>query len=135
MTRDHTKLKLRHAWLVRLFRNKGDGESFSEFVLETFERKVEKSGLVISRLQSMLERIISRKESKVSLETRMKILASTQTAQNVLVTDLESGITTTYPSARNAAIALNASGSTIMNKINGRNTRLFKGRYLITGIK
>jgi hypothetical protein len=65
----------------------------------------------------------------------MKILASSPTAQDVLVTDLESGITTTYSSARNAAIALNASNSTIMNKINGRNTRLYKGRYLITGLK
>lgn len=63
----------------------------------------------------------------------MKILASTATAQAVLVTDLESGVTT-YPSARNAALALEASSSTILNKLNGKNTRLFRGRYLITSL-
>jgi hypothetical protein len=62
----------------------------------------------------------------------MKILSSTVTATTILVTDLESGILTTYPSARNAALALNCSNSTIMNKLNGKNTKAYKGRYLIS---
>jgi hypothetical protein len=100
-----------------------------------FESKLKESELALSRLQITFEKLISKKESKVSLETRMKILASTVTAQAVLVTDLESGVTNTYPSARNAALALDASSSTIMNKLNGKNTRLFRGRYLITSLK
>jgi NUMOD1 domain len=66
------------------------------------------------------------------MKTRMKILASTVTAQSVLITDLKTKVTTTYPSARIAAIALNASHSTIMNKLKGKNTKLYKDRYLIT---
>lgn len=79
----------------------------------------------------MFEKINLKKESKVSRKTRMKILASTITAQPVLITDLETKATTTYPSARSAAIALNASHSTVMNKLKGKNTKLYKGRYLI----
>lgn len=56
----------------------------------------------------------------------MRILASTITATNVRVTDLISGVTTSYPSARNAAIALNCSNSTIMNKLNGKKLKFIK---------
>jgi len=37
-----------------------------------------------------------------------------------------------YLSARNAALALNASNSTIMNKLNGKNSTPYKGRYVIS---
>jgi len=63
----------------------------------------------------------------------MKILASTKTRQTVLVTDINKGIINEYPSAGSAAEALNASRSTIMNKIKGKNKNLYKGRYLIKG--
>jgi hypothetical protein len=58
-------------------------------------------------------------------------LASTKTKQTVLVTDIIKGVTNEYPSARRAAEAINASNSTIMNKIKGKNMRLYKNRYLI----
>lgn len=132
ITKDHTRLKLRYVWLVRLFKSKGKGISFSKFILDIYERKVNKYSLNISKLQAMFEKITLKKESKVSMKTRMKILASTVTAQSVLITDLKTKVTTTYPSARRAAVALNASHSTIMNKLKGKNTKFYKGRYLIT---
>jgi hypothetical protein len=89
--------------------------------------KVNKYSLNIFKLQAMFEKITLKKESKVSMKTRMKILASTVTAQSVLITDLKTKVT----SARRAAVALNASHSTIMNKLKGTNTKLYKGRYLI----
>jgi len=76
----------------------------------------------------MFEKITLKKESKVSMKTPMKILASTVTAQSVLITDLKTKVTT---SARRAAVALNASHISIMNKLKGKNTKLYKGRYLI----
>ena len=35
-----------------------------------------------------------------------------------------------YSSVRNAALALNASISIIMNKLNDKNTKAYKGRYI-----
>ena len=131
ITKDHTRLKLRYVWLVRLFKSKGNGLSFSKFILYIYERKVNKYSLNISKLQAMFEKITLKKESKVSMKTRMKILASTVTAQSVLITDLKTKVTTTYPSARRAAVALNASHSTIMNKLKGKNTKLYKGRFIV----
>lgn len=64
----------------------------------------------------------------------MKILASTKTSQAVLVTDLTKGESTEYPSARRAAEALGISNSTVINKLNGKNNRPYKGRYLITSV-
>jgi len=73
-------------------------------------------------------------ESKVTVETRSKILASTKTSQAVIVTDLISGVTTTYLSARRAADALGISNNTVMNKLNNKNTKAYKGRYVIKGV-
>lgn len=61
----------------------------------------------------------------------MKILASTKSSQAVLVTDLINGNTIKYPSARRAAEALGISNSTIMNKLNRKNDKPYKKRYLI----
>ena len=63
----------------------------------------------------------------------MKILSSTNTATTVWIKDINNGVTTAYPSARNAALALNCSNSTIMNKLKGKSTNIFKGRYIISG--
>lgn len=115
-----------YVWLVRLF--KSNGISFLKFILDIYERKVNKYCLNISKLQAMFEKITLKKESKVSMKTPMKILASTVTAQSVLITDLKTKVTT---SARRAAVVLNASHYTIMNKLKGINTKLYKGRYLI----
>lgn len=56
------------------------------------------------------------------------------TAESVAVLDLNSGIIIEYPSARNAALALNASNSTIMNKLKGKNSKPYKGRYVISKV-
>ena len=130
VTREETRLKLRNVWLNRLFSNSKD-ETLKEFIINTIARKLDKSELVITRLYKEFRRIKQLKESKVSYTTRMKILASIKTRQTVLVTDMSKGITNEYYSARRAAEAINASNSTIMNKLKGKNTKLYKGRYLI----
>lgn len=61
VTLDHTRLKLRGAWLVRFFKSKSIGLSFSEFILRIYERKLNKYSLNISKLQSMLKKIIKKK--------------------------------------------------------------------------
>jgi hypothetical protein len=69
------------------------------------------------------------------METRVKILASSQTAQAVEVTGLVTGLTSTYPSGYGlAALALHVSTSIIMNKLNLKNTKPYKGRYVIKAL-
>jgi len=59
----------------------------------------------------------NRLKCNVYAETHAKILAGTKTAIPVEITDIETGLTTLYPSARRAAECLNISNSTVMNKI------------------
>ena len=108
--------------------------SFSEFVLNTVKLNFSNLDLKTTRLQQTFEKKLNIPVMKRFLEVRMSILSSTVTATSVLVTDLESGIVTTYPSARNAALALNCSNSTIMNKLISKNMKAYKGRYLIESV-
>jgi len=130
VTREETRLKLRNVWLNRLFSNSMD-YTLREFLVNSIDRKLNKSKLKIVKLAKEFEKIKLLIESKVSFTTRMKILVSTKTRHTVLVTDINNGITNEYPSARRAAEAINASNSTIMNKIKGKSKGLYKGRYLI----
>jgi group I intron endonuclease len=134
VTREETRSKLRNVWLNRLF-SKSKDSTLIEFFINSIEDKLNKSKLKIIKLDKELKKIKLLKESKVSFLTRMKILASTKTSQRVLITDINKGITTKYPSARRAAEAINVSNSTIMNKLNGKNTKPYKGKYIIKGIK
>jgi hypothetical protein len=69
-------------------------------------------------LKASLERVTkNRLKRNVSAETRAKLLAGTRTAIPVEITDIETGLTTLYPSARRAAECLNISNSTVMDKI------------------
>jgi group I intron endonuclease len=133
ITREDTRLKLRNVWLNRLYSRSKDN-TLREFIINSIQTKLNESILKINRLYKELEKIKSLKESKVSYITRMKILASTKTSQIVLITDTFENATTKYPSARRAAEAIGVSNSTIMNKLKGRNTKLYKNRYLIKGL-
>lgn len=73
------------------------------------------------------------RESKVTVETSSKLLASTMTPQAVIVMDLTNGVSTRYPSARRAADALGISNSTVVSKLNNKNTKAYEGKYLIEG--
>ena len=126
VTKDSTRLKLKYAWMIRLYKENKNSlknqEMFSEFVLNWLEKKVKKLELTTNKLQRMFNKITENKTPLVkSYETRMKILSSSPTATTILVTGasglLNNGVTTFYPSARNAALALNCSNSTIMNKL------------------
>lgn len=130
ITREETKLKLRNFWLNKQF-IKSKYSTLKEFIINSIEKKLNESEFKIIKLHKKLIRIKQLKESKVSFVTRMKILASTKTKQTILVTDVIKGITSEYPSARRAAEALNASNSTIMNKLKSKNNRLYKDKYLI----
>jgi len=117
-----TIIKLRNASLRRLF-NKSNYTSLREFIIKSIENKLLISEKKIKRLNDLflilLDSINNVKESKVSLDTRMKILVSTKTKQTVLVTDTHTSITTTYLSSRRAAFALNASNFIIRTRLNG----------------
>ena len=106
--------------------------SFSEFALTMQEKEIQQSNRKAAKLAARLLKLESEKDKKIPLDTRLKILSSSPSAQPVTVTDLESNTTTTYPSARKAALALKVSNSTIMNKLKGKNTRPYKNRFLIT---
>ena len=97
-----------------------------------WKKKVKKLELITNKLQRAFEKITENKTPlNRSYEVRMKILSSSATATPVWVIDLDNGVTTSYPSARNAALALNCSNSTIMNKLKGINNKIYKGKYLI----
>lgn len=131
-TRSTTRLKLRNAWLVRLHRNNHSKLEFSQFMLNYFTDKVTKLENNLLILQNKLDSVLTNQtEFKQSAEIRLKKLKATSTAEPVEITDLITGVTTRYLSARSAAIDLNASNSTVMNKLNGKNTKPYKGRYLI----
>lgn len=135
-TNSSTRLKLKYIWMVRLFKEKNNSLpeqiNFTEFILNWFEKKVKKLELITNKLQRTFEKIIENKTYlNRSYKVRMKILSSSTTATTVRVTDLNNGVITSYPSARNAALALNCSNSTIMNKLKGKNNKILKGRYLI----
>ncbi len=136
ITRNTTKLKLRNAWLVRLYKSNQSLLGFSNFTLNYFLDKVTKLENNILMLQNKLDSILANKdEFKESAEVRLKKLKGSQTAESVMVTDLTTGVTTKYLSARSAALALGASNSTVMNKLNGKNTNLYKGRFIIKKAK
>nr|YP_008964996.1 GIY-YIG intron encoded protein [Annulohypoxylon stygium]AHB33555.1 GIY-YIG intron encoded protein [Annulohypoxylon stygium] len=137
VTNRSTRLKLKYVWMVRLFKEKNHNSlsehiEFSEFIINWFGKKVKKLELITNKLQRAFEKITENKTPlNRSYEVRMKILSSSATATPVWVTDLDNGVTTSYPSARNAALALNSSNSTIMNKLKGINNKIYKGKYLI----
>jgi group I intron endonuclease len=133
ITREETRLKLRNIWLNRLFYQSKDS-TLREFIINSLQIKLNESIFKINKLQKELEKIKLLKESKVTYATRMKILASTKTSQIVLITDTLNNITTKYLSARRAAEAIGVSNSTVMNKLRGKNTKLYKNRYLIEGL-
>ena len=132
-----TRIILRNASLRRLF-NKSNYTSLREFTIKSIENKLLINKFKIKRLNGrfliLLDSINNVKESKVSLDTRMKILVSTKRKQTVLVTDTHTSITTTYLSSRRAAFALNASNFIIRNRLNGLTTKLYKKRYFIKGL-
>ncbi len=130
ITREETKLKLRNVWLNKQF-VKSKYNTLEEFIVNSIDKRLDQLILKITKLYREFNKIKQLKESKVLFATRIKILASTKTKQTVLVTDIIKGVTNEYPSARKAAEAINASNSTIMNKIKGKNMGLYKNRYLI----
>ena len=134
LTLDTTRRKLRLARLVREYkRQKLQGETLFEFELRRVVQRIEELESGILRLRSIFERfkLELNTKSKVSSQTRKKMLASSQTAQAIEVTDLETGLVSIYPSGRNAALALNMSRNTLLIRLKMEHMKPYKGRYLI----
>lgn len=129
---DTTRLKLRMARMALLHKASKTNSSLIEFTVDTLSKRVDKLSLDISRLEKKLNSIVNITEFKVSDLTRSILLQASLTARPVAVLDLTSGVVTEYPSARNAALALNTTHSTVRNKLNGKNTKPYKGRYIIS---
>jgi len=115
----------------KLDKNNLSDVSLREYTLDTLTEKLEICASNIAKLLKRFEQIKAATKSKVTMETRLKILASTITLQAVIVTDLTSGVSTRYLSARRAADTLGISNSTVTNKLNNKNTKAYKGRYVI----
>lgn len=98
-TSDFTRSKLKAARLHREYgRQKLPGETFLEFKIRKIEERISKLESIVTRLRGTLKKLqLAQLKSKVSLATRQKILAYSQTAQAVEVTDLVTGLTSTYP--------------------------------------
>jgi hypothetical protein len=64
----------------------------------------------------------------------MKILTFTKTSQAILMIDTHNGTSRKYPSVRRASEAINANNYILMNKLKGKNKKLYKDRYLIRGV-
>lgn len=132
VTTDTTRAKLRMARMALLYKTSKTRFSLTEFTLDTLSKRVDKVSLKLSSLHKKLDSITNRTQFKRSDLTRSKLLQASLTARPVAVLDLYTGITTEYLSAHNAALALNTSDSTVRNKLNGKNAKPYRGRYIIT---
>nr|WDW20878.1 hypothetical protein [Valsa mali var. pyri (nom. inval.)] len=132
VTTDTTRLKLRMARMALLYKTSKTRSRLLEFTIYTLSMRVDKLSLKTSSLRKKLDSIVNKTEFKWSDLTRYRLLQASLTARPVAVLYLNTGITTEYPSARNAALALNTTDSTIRNKLNGINTKPYKGRYIIS---
>ena len=97
--REETRLKLRRAWLVRLYKDSQSKSSLRDFSLKYFAGKVDELESSISRLTKKFDNLITEKpEFKQSAETRLKKLVSSPTLYPVLIIDLKTGESIKYHS-------------------------------------
>lgn len=124
---------MQNAWLKRLHRSRQSTLELGEFYVEYFLEKLVKVELRIFRLQKELDALQARKSKNMTakLDSSVNTLNSTLTSKSVTVLDITTGLGERYPSARAAALALQTSHSTIMNKLKNKNTKVYKGRYVI----
>lgn len=128
ITNKNTIWKLRFAKFITLNNNK---LSFSQFIVQWFENKINKSDIKIKKFYKQYNYIKNYNQYKISYETRRKILASTKSAMPILVTNLENNITIYYPSIRNAALILAVSPSTIRRILNNKSSSILDNKYII----
>lgn len=123
LTTDSTRFKLIMARIRLLHKTSASKSNLElaaplrgeEYIVEYLSMKVNRLELNYIKLYRELKAVTQKPVFKQSDLTRLKKLQSSSTAEPVLILDLNSGITTEYPSARNAA-----SNSTIMNKLRAR---------------
>lgn len=89
VTTTETRRRLRAARLLREFRRVNQREeTMLEYSLGKIEQRLENLESRLSRILTTLEKLQADRQSKISLATRAKILASSSSAQAVCVTDL-----------------------------------------------
>ena len=97
--REETRLKLRRAWLVRLYKDSQSKSSLRDFSLKYLAGKVDELESSFSRLTKKFDNLITEKpEFKQSAETRLKKLVSSPTLYPVLIIGLKTGESIKYPS-------------------------------------
>ena len=97
--REETRLKLRRAWLVRLYKDSQSKSSLRDFSLKYLAGKVDELESSFSRLTKKFDNLITEKpEFKQSAETRLKKLVSSPTLYPVLIIDLKTGESIKYHS-------------------------------------
>ena len=97
--REETQLKLRRAWLVRLYKYSQSNSSLRDFSLKYLAGKVDELESSFSRLTKKFDNLITEKpDFKQSAETRLKKLVSSPTLYPVLIIDLKTGESIKYHS-------------------------------------
>ena len=97
--REETRLKLRRAWLVRLYKDSQSKSSLRDFSLKYLAGKVDELESSFLRLTKKFDNLITEKpEFKQSAETRLKKLVSSPTLYPVLIIGLKTGESIKYPS-------------------------------------
>ena len=97
--REETRLKLRRAWLVRLYKDSQSKSSLRDFSLKYLAGKVDELESSFSRLTKKFDNLITEKpEFNQSAETRLKKLVSSPTLYPVLIIGLKTGESIKYPS-------------------------------------
>lgn len=130
-TSDSVRSKLKKAFILRLHRSRQSTLELGEFYIEYILEKLSKIELRIFRLQKELDSFVAKK-SEISRFDDNKLKPS-PTAKSIIVLNLKTGESTSYPSARSAALVMNTSHSIIMNKLKNPNSKAYKGRYVIRG--
>ena len=79
ITSNETRLNLRNAWLVRLYNKNTSDVSLREYTSDTLEERLDALASNITKLFKNFKYIMAGSESKVTVETHTKVLASIKT--------------------------------------------------------
>ena len=128
------RLKLKYAYLKRLYLKSIKDQSFSEFVLKRLEYLIEKSFSNINKWEKNIKKITKDKNYKVSYEIRMKISTSIKTSIPIEIFDSKTKISYYCSSIRRAAFILGTSHSAIRYTLKTKH-KIYNNRYLIINFK
>lgn len=127
-----TRSRLRNALVLRSYKSSQDNLKLFEHKINYMTKKLNKLELAILILEKKVKSLNQKPVFKESYEVRFNKLLVSTVSVRIKVLYLKTGQITEYLSARSAGLVLNASSSTILNKIKGKNNKPYKGRYVIS---